>query len=235
MTRTMKRMAPICGTTALLALVFAFHGCAADNMGNTGTGGAPATGTGGTSTTGTGGTTTTGAGGTTTAGTGGTSTGAAGATTSTGGTTGAAGQSGTFGSPACGNTMAGAAAGKGVACTADDVQLCYKTCGPEKSGVKSETCTNGAYAEGSCMFDQTENFMCYAIPATPDPTCPTTAPMASSACAIADCVVCGGTTGYLDSSGASKTGYCVCQASSSNPTWSCASSTAWPCPSGSGC
>jgi len=48
-------------------------------------------------------------------------------------------------------------------------------------------------------------------------------------------VVCGGTTGYLDSTGAAKTSYCVCQASLSNPTWSCASSTAWPCPSNSGC
>ena len=224
MTTTMRRMAPICGATALLALVFAFQGCATDNTGSVATGGSTGAGTGGVTTTGAGGTSTP---------TGGT-TGAAGAPAA-GGTTGAAGESGTFGSPACGNTMAGTAAGKGVACTTADVQLCYKTCGPEKSGVKSETCTNGAYAEGACMFDQTKNFMCYAIPATPDPTCPTTAPMASSACTIADCVVCGGTTGYLDSTGAAKTGYCVCQASSSNPTWSCASSTAWPCPSGTGC
>jgi len=225
MTTMMKRMAPICGTTALLALVFAFQGCATDNTGSTGaSGGSTGTGTGGVTTTGTGGAETP---------TGGT-TGAAGAP-ATGGTTGAAGQSGTFGSPACGNTMAGTAAGKGVACTTADVQLCYKTCGPEKSGVKSETCTNGAYAEGNCMFDPAKTYACYAVPTTPDATCPTTAPMASSACTIADCVVCGGTTGYLDSTGAAKTGYCVCQASASNPTWSCASSTAWPCPNGSGC
>jgi hypothetical protein len=222
MTTNMRRMAPICGVTALLALVFAFQGCATDNTGSTGTGGSTGAGTGGVTTTGTGGTP---AGGTT---------GAAGAA-ATGGATGAAGESGTFGSPACGNTMAGTAAGKGIACATADVQLCYKTCGPEKSGVMSETCTNGAYAEGACMFDPSKTYACYAVPATPDPTCPTTAPMASSPCTIADCVVCGGTTGYLDSTGAAKTGYCVCQASSSNPTWSCASSTAWPCPSGSGC
>ena len=225
MTTMMKRMAPICGTTAILALVFAFQGCATDNSGSPGTGGSTGTGTGGT-TTATGGTT--GAAGAPA--TGGT-TGVAGAPA----TTGAAGSSGTFGTPACGNTMAGTAAGKGVACTTADVQLCYKTCGPEKSGVKPETCTNGAYAEGSCMFDPSKTYACYAIPATQDPTCPTTPPMASSACTIADCVVCGGTTGYTDSTGAAKTGYCVCQASATAPSWSCASNTAWPCPNQSGC
>jgi hypothetical protein len=225
MTTMTKRMAPICGMTALLALVFAFQGCATDNTGSTGaSGGSTGTGTGGVTATGTGGSATP---------TGGT-TGAAGAP-ATGGTTGAAGASGAFGSPACGNTMAGTAAGKGVACTTDDVQLCYKTCGPEKSGVKPETCTSGAYAEGNCMFDPSKTYACYAVPTTADPTCPTTAPMASSACSIADCVVCGGTTGYTDSTGAAKTGYCVCQASATAPTWSCASSTAWPCPNGSGC
>jgi hypothetical protein len=224
MTRMTKRMAPICGTTALLALVLAFQGCATDNTGSTGSSGGT-TGTGGVSTSSGG---TTGAAGSPA--TGGT-TGAAGAPA-----TGAAGQAGSvFSAPACGNTMAGTAAGKGVACTAADVQLCSKTCGPEKKGVKSETCTNGAYAEGDCQFDPSGSYMCYAIPATPDPTCPTTAPMASSACAIADCVVCGGTTGYTDSGGNAKTGYCVCQAAATNPTWSCASNTAWPCPNGSGC
>jgi hypothetical protein len=226
MTTMMKRMAPICGTTVLLALVFAFQGCATDNNPSTATGGSSGTGTGGATGTGTGGTTTA---------TGG-STGAAGATTATGGTTGAAGQSGAFGTPACGNTMAGTAAGKGVACTTADVQLCYKTCGPEKSGVKPETCTGGAYAEGDCAFDPSKDYSCYKVPATADPSCPTTAPMASSACSpVLDCVVCGGTTGYLDSTGAAKTGYCVCQAALANPTWSCASSTAWPCPNQSGC
>ena len=44
---------------------------------------------------------------------------------------------------------------KGGACAPTDVQLCYKTCGPEKAGVKSETCqTSGTYAEMSgCTFD----------------------------------------------------------------------------------
>ena len=229
MTTMTKRMAPFCGTIALLAQVFVFQGCGGSNTGTTGTGGAPATGTGGT-TTSTGGTTTAGTGGTTTAGTGGT-------TTSTGGTPGTAGASG-FGQPACGNTTAGTAIAKGVTCTDADTALCYKTCGPEKTGVKSETCPSGGgtYAEMTgCSFDPTRDFTCYKVPTTPDATCPTTAITAGSACSIADCVVCGGTTGYLDSTGAAKTGYCVCQAGATSPTWSCASSTAWPCPTGSGC
>jgi hypothetical protein len=81
MTTITKRMAPFCGTVALLAQVFVFQGCGSNsNTGITGTGGTPATGTGG-ETTATGGTP--GTGGTTTAGTGGT-------TTSTGGTPGTA-------------------------------------------------------------------------------------------------------------------------------------------------
>ena len=38
-----------------------------------------------------------------------------------------------FGEPACLSTVA-----KGGACTAADQQMCYKTCGPVKSGVKLE-------------------------------------------------------------------------------------------------
>ncbi len=234
MTTMTKRMAPFCGTVALLAQVFVLQACGGNNSGTTGTGGAPATGTGG-QTTATGGAP--GTGGTTTAGTGGT-------TTSTGGTPGTAGASG-FGQPACGNTEAGTAIAKGVTCSATDTALCYKTCGPEKTGVKSETCPagGGTYAEMTgCSFDSTRDFTCYKVPAAADASCPATAPMASSPCSIPDCVVCGGPsaaspagTGYLDSTGAAKTGYCVCQAGATSPTWSCASSTAWPCPTGLGC
>ena len=219
MTTMTKRMAPFCGTIALLAQVFVFQGCGGSNSGTTGTGGTP--GTGG-ETTATGGT----------PGTGG-SPGTGGTTISTGGTPGTAGASG-FGQPACGNTAAGTAIAKNVACTATDTQLCYKTCGPEKTGVKSETCSGGAYAEMTgCSFDATRDFTCYKVPTAADASCPATAPKASDPCSIPDCVVCGGPsaaspagTGYLDSTGAAKTGYCVCQAGLTSPTWSCASSTA---------
>ena len=214
--------------------------------GVTGTGGTPATGgvtgTGGTPSTGgvtgTGGTPSTG-GTTGTAGvkgTGGTpSTGGTtgtGGTPSTGGTTGTAGSSG-FGQPICGSTGASTAIAKGVACTATDLQLCYKACGPASIGVKSETCTTGAYTEMSgCSFDPSMNYSCYKIPTTMDATCPTTTPMAGQPCTVASCVVCNVAGMYLDTSSATKTGYCVCQASGK---WTCAATTAWPCPSGTGC
>ena len=239
---TMKRMAPFCGTIALLAQVFVFQGCGSSNTGTTGTGGSAPEGTGGT--TGAGGTTGTGG---TASSTGGT-TGTGGTASSTGGTTGTGG-TGTagFGQPACGNTMEGVAIAKGGTCTAADATagtptaLCYKTCGPEKQGVKSETCPagGGTYAEMTgCSFDPSKDFSCYKVPATvadQNAMCPATAIMAGSACSIADCIVCGLSAGYMDSTGAAKTGYCVCQAGATSPTWSCASSTAWPCPNGMGC
>jgi hypothetical protein len=134
--------------------------------------------------------------------------------------------------------MAGEVPTKGGVCTATDSQLCYKTCGPLSIGFKSETCTGGLYVEQSgCSFPAGQNYACYKIPPTISTTCPTTAPQASQACTVAECTLCnvGGT--YLDSGGASKEGYCVCPAAgtSGSRKWSCASSTAWPCPAGQGC
>ena len=153
--------------------------------------------------------------------------------TSTGGSTGA----NTF-VPLCVSllTAAGVAPTKAGACTAADPQLCYKTCGPESKGFKSETCTASTYVEQSGCSFPAGDYSCYKIPTTTNVTCPTVAPQASTACAVAACVVCGGATGYLDSSGAAKTGYCVCPASATGSSkWSCASTTAWPCPAGTGC
>lgn len=227
--------APICGTVALLAQALVFAGCGGSNNPATG-----ATGTGGT-TPGTGGTISTGTGGTTSAGTGGTTTtsGTGGTTgTGTGGmtTAGAAGGSG-FGQPACTATSTGAAVKKGGTCVAADPQLCYNTCGPEKAGVKAETCTGGLYSEMNCQFDPSKSYACYKIPAAEPAVCPTTAIMAGTPCTIPDCTVCGATAGYLDSSMTPKTGYCVCQSGAANPTWSCASTTngSWPCPANNGC
>jgi hypothetical protein len=142
-------------------------------------------------------------------------------------------------SPSCTEltTAAGAAPIKGGRCILADPQLCYKTCGPASTGFKSETCTSGAYVEQSGCSFPAGDYSCYKVPTTVDPTCPTTAPQASTACIVAACVVCAGTTGYLDSTGAPKLGYCVCPAFSTSGTrmWSCASATAWPCPAGQGC
>jgi hypothetical protein len=158
---------------------------------------------------------------------------------------GSAGSTGTLGQPSCTGltTAASAEPTKGGACVAADPQLCYKTCGPEKAGVKSETCTGGVYAEMSgCSFDPAKSYACYKIPAAANTLCPAGTPKASDPCTVDMCTVCNSTGGlpgggYSDSGGAAKIGYCVCQApnANGNRTWSCASDTAWPCPAGSGC
>jgi hypothetical protein len=197
------------------------------------------TSTGGTTeVTSTGGTTTpvtTGAGGATTP-----------ATTGTGGSAGAAGTNPY--QPSCGDllTAANVAPTKNGICVATDPQLCYKTCGPNSIGFKSETCSAGVYNEQSgCSFLTGADYSCYKIPTASDgttfvvdPTCPTTVPQASTVCTVGTCILCNVSGGYLDSSGAAKTGYCVCPAPSAvtgQSKWSCASSTAWPCPAGQGC
>jgi hypothetical protein len=166
-----------------------------------------------------------------------------GATGDTGGAPGTAGSgSGDF-TPLCAglltSAMPPAAPTKGGACTATDPQLCYKTCGPQSTGFKSETCMNGAYVEqSSCSFPPTLDASCYKIPATIDPSCPTTPPQASTVCSVAACTLCNVGGNYLDSTMASKAGYCVCPApamAGGTSKWSCASTTAWPCPDGNGC
>jgi len=224
---------------ALLGLVLGTQGCGGGNSPSTtgGTGGV--TGTGGTTdVTASGGTTTpatTGAGGTTTP-----------ATTGAGGAAGATG-TGTYDTLCSGLlTAANLAPTKNGICVDTDPQLCYKTCGPESIGFKSETCSAGVYNEQSgCSFLTGGDYACYKIPTDSsgafvlDPSCPTdAAPQASTPCTVTTCTLCNLNNGYLDSSGAAKTGYCVCPTPSATTgvsKWSCASSTAWPCPAGQGC
>lgn len=169
-------------------------------------------------------------------GTGGAVQGTGGAGSGTGGASqvadaGTGGAPGTFATPpACPTNLV-----KGSPCTDIDLPLCSKTCGPERVGFKTETCLGGVYVEDPCQFDPLSDYSCYAIPAMESPACPTALPQAGAACLIPDCTLCGVSNGYLDSTGAAKTGYCVCLASTANPIWSCATATAWPCPSGNGC
>jgi hypothetical protein len=164
---------------------------------------------------------------------------------STAGAPGTGGASGTF-SPLCVGlkTAAMEEPAKNIACAAaTDPQTCYRTCGPQSSGFKSEICTGGLYAEQSgCTFPPTLDATCFKLPAAQDATCPATAPKASDPCTVAACTVCnlgGGPTGtYLDSKGAQKIGYCVCQLPTGGATtgkWSCGSTDAWPCPGAMGC
>jgi hypothetical protein len=123
-------------------------------------------------------------------------------------------------------------------CTSSDPQFCYKTCGPQDIGFKSETCTAGVYVEQSgCSFPTGVDYSCYKIPATISATCPTTIPQASMPCSVEPCTLCNVGGEYLDSTSTMKTGYCVCPAGTATApsSWSCASATAWPCPAGEGC
>jgi hypothetical protein len=221
-------------TLQVLAAVFAVEaaGCSGDNEPSTN----PGTGGSGGATMGSGGSggATTGSGGS-----GGATTGSGGA--GGGGTAGSGGSGGggTF-SPLCSavpRTQAGEEPTKGGACVAADPQLCYKTCGPQSIGFKSETCTGGVYVEQSgCSFPDAD-YACYKIPATISTTCPAAVPQASQNCEVAECTPCNFGGLYADSGGAQKEGYCICPKASSAGTrkWSCASSTAWPCPMGKGC
>lgn len=128
---------------------------------------------------------------------------------------------------------------KGSACTPASAQFCYKSCGPDNVGYKSETCQNGAYVEQSvpaCTFPPAQDYACYKLPVSLPEACPLGVPRGGRPCQIAGCTVCfGGSVlapQYQDSTGAQKPGFCVCADSG---VWTCASTTSWPCPDGQGC
>ena len=144
--------------------------------------------------------------------------------------------------PACDLTLSvgGEEIKKGTACADEDPEICWRKCGPQSSGWKSETCTSGVYAEGDCVFPSDATYECYKIPEEQHAECPTTTeemPQASQECDVPECNPCNVEDQYMTSSGEVKVGYCVCQPANSEGTrtWSCASGTAWPCPLGQGC
>jgi hypothetical protein len=165
-----------------------------------------------------------------------------GGTVGSGGTVGTVGvvdAAGAFGDPACLPKVA-----QGTACTPVDQQFCYKPCGPEGAGVRSETCRSGSglYTEmDGCSYDPTRDYSCYRIPVEPDSAC-AAAPRAGAACDLPACRACNSAGGmargeYFSAAGAPTTGWCVCPApdAAGKRTWSCANAPTWPCPLGSGC
>lgn len=229
-----KRNRPVqsVGTLGAVALVLVLQACGGNNS-------SPMAGTGGTAGT-TGGAGTSGVG---TAGTMG-----SGGDTGTAGTTGTGG--GAPGTPTCVGLLTVSSQmepANHVACDPTlDINLCYRTCGPEKKGYKSETCTTAfSYQEmAGCTFPPGD-YTCYKIPPTANAACPAgVTPQGSTACDVPECTVCNSTGGldggqYLDSTGAAKTGFCVCQAPNATTgarNWSCGSNNgSWPCPGQSGC
>jgi hypothetical protein len=84
-----------------------------------------------------------------------------------------------------------------------------------------------------CLFDPSKDYSCYKIPSTANAACPLgVVPQASAPCDLDHCVLCNSSGGavsgqYLDSTGATRTGYCVCPVpdASGARKWSCASDT----------
>jgi len=153
--------------------------------------------------------------------------------TASGGAVGTAGSPSNLPQPACADGVI-----KSGACTLG-TPACYKSCGPDNLGFKSETCQLGAYAESDCSFPTGQDYGCYKIPLGLSPKCPAGVPRGASPCSVSACTVCYGagpgmTPQYQDSTGAQKPGYCVC---SEAGTWTCGStvSGSWPCPGGQGC
>jgi len=172
-------------------------------------------------------------------GSGGTAGNATGGTTATSG-----GAPNTSFTPACTTTAAGVGIYKDLACTAVDPQLCYWPCGPLETGHRSETCSSGAYVESGCQFPADVDYSCFKVPLVDSPRCPTAAPLSGHPCNVSTCALpcsgtacemCGVASGYRDTLGATKTGYCVCAPGPGGNQWSCASTVSWPCPAGKGC
>jgi hypothetical protein len=144
-------------------------------------------------------------------------------------------------SPACFLTLTGAGEEimKGTPCTAADPKLCYRPCGPNQVGWKTETCLAGVYAEGDCTFPEDQTYECYAIPAQIDASaCGLTAPpSATDECTAPPCMSCNYDGFYQDTGSDVKEGYCICREPDAEGVrrWTCASATAWPCPLHRGC
>jgi hypothetical protein len=126
--------------------------------------------------------------------------------------------------PACNGTVKN----RGTCAPAND-QPCYNTCGPDKVGVKSCTCSSSTrlWDCPTCAFPTGRDYSCYKLssPVTPCLGGPVTS---GAICTAAACQACGGAGGYLDSTATPKDGYCVCSNVSATPKWSCASAKEWP-------
>jgi len=144
-------------------------------------------------------------------------------------------------SPACfmGPTQAGEEIKKGTPCAPEDPEVCYRPCGPDQVGWKTETCLAGVYTEGDCTFPPEKDYSCYAIPDEIDAAACglTAAPSATDECDAPLCTVCNLDGFYQDSGTNAKEGYCVCREpdETGKRRWTCASTTAWPCPFNQGC
>ena len=177
----------ISASLLLMLAGFGAAACSSDNSPSTNGNGGSSAASGGASTASGGATTASGGASTASGGasstSGGASTASGGASTTSGGATTGGGDY----QPSCtGLTAGGVEIAKNGACSATDPQKCYKTCGPQSVGFKSETCTAGVYAEGACEFPADKDYSCFKIPATgvDHTTCGTTTPIQNGSFAV---------------------------------------------------
>jgi hypothetical protein len=147
-------------------------------------------------------------------------------------------------SPACflHTTTSGEEIKKGTSCTSADVPLCYRPCGPNQVGWKTEECVAGVYAEGDCLFPPDKDYACYQVPKdildVDEEACGLTAPPAATdPCTAPLCLSCNFNGFYQDTGSDVKEGYCICREADQTGVrrWTCASDSAWPCPLSRGC
>jgi hypothetical protein len=144
-------------------------------------------------------------------------------------------------SPACFEftTTSGEEILKGTPCTSADPKLCYRPCGPNQVGWKTETCTAGVYAEGDCSFSADKDYSCYKIPDEIDEAACgiSEPPAATQPCDAPLCMSCNVQGFYQDSGNDLKEGFCSCREADAGGVrrWTCASTVAWPCPFSQGC
>jgi hypothetical protein len=83
----------------------------------------------------------------------------------------------------------------------------------------------GVWTCDSCTFPPGD-YSCYDLPSGNIRACPSGTQSGITAC-TGRCTIC---SGYVESTGAEKNGYCVCEpdAASAPGTYHCASSAEWP-------
>jgi hypothetical protein len=165
------------------------------------------------------------------------SAGAGGRGTRTGGRSGSTGGAGggTGGSWGTGGTAAGGAGGAGPAMCDPSIRdkdscdfrasECRKTCGVSALATKPCTCTAGQWNCGDCVYPAGD-YSCYQLDKSFVPSCPSGTSNGTTTC-TGICSLC---SGYQDTTGTDKVGYCSCTDPGGNApsVYRCASTSEWP-------
>ena len=102
---------------------------------------------------------------------------------------------------------------------------CWKTCGVNNRATKPCSCVAGLWNCGDCVYPPGD-YSCYDLSGSAFVApCPPETHSGMVSCAVL-CSLC---SGYVDSTGAPKIGYCACDTGpDGSRTYQCASSSEWP-------